>query len=1550
MLPLHFVNKSLGTLLLALASFTLGGFAQQPSSSVSKFPHLPSKIFYFEDTSDVLYHDPLLQNVYRSSNEGKDWSLIEGVPDGEAAHLIDHPTDNQVAFIITRQTTHYATYNRGATWQKFELPAAASRTGSPLSFHSTEKGWIIYQGTVCETTGTGHWGSGKTCWDDAYYTLDAFRSSSKLLLSQVNQCLFAHQSEYFKTPNPTESNSLVYCIAFDSSSLPGESKGLSESRLFSSRSWFASEGSQGEVVDFGIGKRARGIVGLGVAGGFVVAALRKDLVAGGTGGSEDPMSLYGECYPCSCFFLSSRLSVNHLDQPNLLRAAPSVTPNGVDWSVAKFPHGSIANLKENAYTIVESTSHSISIDVLAYPTASIGDLFVSNSNGTEFQVSLQDSNRNARGIVDYENLVGVEGVAVANMVRNREEVVGWGKNKEVVSRITWNDGLFFFLFSSIDRLVQDGVISRSILESSSSPKSLLFGPGATIGRTWKQLKPPAKKLNGDDWECQPGEDDDCSLHLWSVSTPHNFGKVFSSTAPGYVMGIGSVGSYLLPYEDCDTFISTDAGVTWNMALNDASKYEFGDQGSVLVSVWDEGTSSEIKYSFDAGATWNTYDFGVTIKPILLTTVPDSTSQKFLLLGTLSRADAGNNARHALVFLDFADMRKRKCTDKDFEKWYARPEDQECLMGHKQWYRRRKVDADCYVGDKFEDPKVQMDNCPCTDKDFECDFNFVLQAGECVLAGPEPVPAGTCTKADIRTYEGSSGYRLIPGNTCDRSKGIAKDKKVIKDCSQSRPADGQVSHQIHDFGSKVIKSQYLGDSQTVLVQLQDDSIWQSSNEGFTWKQLYPDESFLALTVHTYSKDRAYLVTDDRKVYFTTDTGRNWYTFSPPSDPNGLGVPIFDFHPTKSDWVIWTGQVDCSSVTSNTCRTVSHYSTDNGRKWRQIETYVKSCVWARGSRLKIDEKMIMCESYQKKEGSQRSPAYNPLKLVAGQGYYYNQEDLFSSIVGFTTFSEYLIVAELNEQEGTLKLQVSLDGTHFAEGQFPPGMGVENKAVSRRSKSGDEYGNVFKSNSNGTYFGLSIENANRNNRGYVDFEKMIGLDGVAVLNIVSNPDQAAVSGTKKLKTMITHNDGGSWNPMTPPSKDSLGQPYPCSSTSCALHIHGYTERRDPKATYSSPSAKGLMMAVGNVGENLIGYTDSDTFLTRDAGFTWEEVHKDAHLWEFGDYGSILIIANDEEATDHVLYTTDEGLNWKEYSFGERLRISQIQTVPSDTSRKFLLYGTRGAKPDETVAVHIDFSALTARKCEQKISDPNHDDFELWSPSESRAETCLFGRQTLYHRRIRDRNCFIGERIIQQEEFVRNCTCSASDFECEFNHHRDASGKCVLFPSATALSPLTTEEEQCKTTTDGYWYERTAYRKIPYSSCEGGDRPDRGKRHRCPEVFVPTSHGALFWLSIVIAPFLFAGLGGMWWVKKSGGSSGSIRLGDSRAFGGGGSSNQVIEYLAAIPYVLIGATGAAWAWVESKVRTIPFFNKMQSRRGYRNVPVDDDAEILRGTYDDEE
>ena len=347
---------------------------------------------------------------------------------------------------------------------------------------------------------------------------------------------------------------------------------------------------------------------------------------------------------------------------------------------------------------------------------------------------------------------------------------------------------------------------------------------------------------------------------------------------------------------------------------------------------------------------------------------------------------------------------------------------------------------------------------------------------------------------------------------------------------------------------------------------------------------------------------------------------------------------------------------------------------------------------------------------------------------------------------------------------------------------------------------------------------------------------------------------------------------------------------------------------------------MAVGNVGEKLAPYQDSDTFLTRDGGFTWEEIHKDAHMYEFGDSGSVLVLANDEGPTDHVLYSIDEGLSWREYVFGSKVRVRSIVTVTAETSRKFILFGVTG--DNKSIAIHLDFSALTSQKCILQfilahsnissywfsfpgvlsMSDPQHDDFELWSPSEEREERCLFGRQVrtmypkyttipdliyrqvLYHRRIRDRNCFVGDQTKDTELTVKNCACIASDFEwwdilcwlcplvtgiadlnrtlSDFNYIRDSNRNCVLAEGAEPL-PLNNEEYCILNPSAEYWYERTPYREIPHSSCVGGTRLDRGAQHSCGGL---RGHSWVFWLSIVFLPFGITGLVGYWYYQKGG------------------------------------------------------------------------------------
>lgn len=75
---------------------------------------------------------------------------------------------------------------------------------------------------------------------------------------------------------------------------------------------------------------------------------------------------------------------------------------------------------------------------------------------------------------------------------------------------------------------------------------------------------------------------------------------------------------------------------------------------------------------------------------------------------------------------------------------------------------------------------------------------------------------------------------------------------------------------------------------------------------------------------------------------------------------------------------------------------------------------------------------------------------------------------------------------------------------------------------------------------------------------------------------------------------------------------------------------------------------------------------------------------------------MANDEVPTDHVVFSINEGINWREYKFtDEKIRVRSIVTVPSDTSRKFILIGQYLSKQLQSVAVHIDFTALTSKKC---------------------------------------------------------------------------------------------------------------------------------------------------------------------------------------------------------------------------------------------------------------
>ncbi|KAF1911591.1 vacuolar protein sorting/targeting protein 10 [Ampelomyces quisqualis] len=1138
-----------------------------------------------------------------------------------------------------------------------------------------------------------------------------------------------------------------------------------------------------------------------------------------------------------------------------------VTQDTETWHHAQFGAGKI---EEDGYTILESTNYSIQVDVMTSKYTTMGSLYTSNSNGTYFTKNVEHTNRNADGFVDFEKIANIQGVVLVNIVDNVKEVEKTGQHKKLKSRISFDDG-----------------------------------------RTFEELK-----VKGSGKE----------LHLHSVSNLHNSGRVFSSPAPGIVMGVGNTGNELGKYTDGDLYVSDNAGLDWELALDEAHKYEFGDSGSVLVAVFDEGDTDKIMYSLKHGRkdTWKSIDLDYKIRARELTTLSDSTSLRFLLYA--SKKKDGGGREHVLLHLDFSDLDLRKCEDKDFDnKWSVRVDSDDnpsCVMGHKQLFRRRKWDAECFIGEAFKDPVPTFEPCECDEiLDFECDYDFKPEGEgkgkECVPAEALTLPEKACQNGE-KTYMGSSGWRKIPGDQC--KGGSKRDEKIERKCDDADlppPKSDKITSELTKFkGSNFLEQYYLerptqghdddkdkknkrDQDETVVMLTDERTAWITHDHGKIWKKAVDDE-VVRIYPHQYENNYVYFLTASRKVFYSEDRGRHdsIHSFEAPVMPNQEMLQILQFHPNQKGWLIWLGGEDCERVNSKECHTAAYVTQKNGKSWEPLVSYVKKCsfVWRETGR-DVKEEQVFCEQHTNEEVGA------PLQLISSDDWFKKEDVKFKSVVEFALMSEFIIVAT-KEDDGTLKLDASLDAKTFAEAKFPPKFfDVHQTAytvldssthavflhVTVNARQDQEFGSIIKSNSNGTSYVLSLEGVNRNTEGYVDFEKMQGLEGVAVANVVVNSNDVNNGAKKTKQTRITHNDGAEWELMQPPSKDADGKKYDCASEGiekCALHIHGYTERADPREMYSSPTAVGLMLGVGNVGSELGTFGEANTYMTVDAGITWKEIKKGSYAWEFGDQGSVIVIVRRGEDTDHVFYSLDSGEKWDMYKFSDkRIRVDAITTVPSDTSLNFLLWGKDGK---ELVAVNLDFSGLPQfeRPCDLDEHDPEKGDFDLWVPQhplQPDDKQCLFGHVAEYHRKKRDAQCRTGARIDHMHNIRSNCSCTRRDYECAYNYERQPGGECKLIGGLDLGDPKAVCSQGARE-----WWDPSPYRKIPLSTCEGGQEFDHvGDVHACPgfEEEFQKKHGiggfGLF--MAIVLPFAAAGGIGYYIWRNWDGKFGRIRLGET-------------------------------------------------------------------------
>lgn len=1270
--------------------------ADKPDITVTSLDHPPYNLAYFEDSDVVMFRDDSEKALYRSDDAGKSWNKLSDVPD--IAYFVSHPYEHSTAFALSEGTTHYKTDDRGKSWTKFDSGSRPSKFQREiLAFHASDPKRIIFNGMDCEIF----------CDEESVYTLDGFKSV-KMLRAFTAGCHWAKSTPEFSTGDDDLDASRTLCMVTDPFSFFKEDQTLHISDAFFA---IVDKSIQEFVPNMDMDKGVSGVVNL--------AMIKSYLVVATSAFNSDEMALF-------------------------------VTDDTKKWHRAIFPsddsHDHSHRITQEAYTVLESTNYSIQIDVMtSHPSRPMGVMFTSNSNGTYFTENIPYTNRNPNGMVDFEKISGIQGVFLINIVENGAEVDKNGDNKNVVSRITFDDG-----------------------------------------RTFDPIKA------GDD-----------NIHLHSFTELDNIGRVFSSYAPGLVLGNGNTGKSLGPFADANLYVSDNAGVNWKKALDGPHKYEFGDSGSILVAVKDSKKEDvkEISYSLNHGDDWETVALpkDLEIQPIWLTTTQDSTSLKFLLLGK------GSNFN--MVSIDFSSLKQRTCEKKDMEDWHARVDDDgkpTCIMGHQQTYRRRKKDADCFINKEFEEPLPETEDCECTDADFECDYNFQRDPDDkavCKKMGPIAVPPGECT-GKSKTFMGSSGWRLIPGNTCKRTKGEQKDKEVERECEEGAaeptpPASGEISHKKVEFDAKLQDFQkvYLSrgkehssEGETIIVRPAsdagggmldiEDKLWRSTDHGKTFERILEDEHIKAIIKHRYYDNMIYFTTKTKKVIYSIDGGSSFHSFEAPSDQDD--VLALNFHPENKDWLIWVGK-QCDKVgKSENCFLEASISTDRGDNWKTMLRYVHKCEFTGSTAYKApdrDLRQVVCLVREE----ERNDA--PLTIMSSNDYFTEDKTKFKGEVQeFATMSEFIVVAGQDDENDGLHALASLDGKHFEPASFPLNFNKEhenvytlldssthavNLFVREQGKADREYGSIIKSNSNGTSYVLSAANVNCNHENYVDFEKVAGLEGVVLINVVSNLGKKEK--TKKLHTQISHNDGSEWGFLAPPAKDADGKSYKCSSakgdSSCALHVHHYTERDDKGNTFAASTAVGLMFGVGNVGSSLGDIEKADTFMSSDGGLTWKSIKKGHWTWQYGDQGSVIVLvqratSKNKVKTKTLSYSTDEGKTWSDYTFSDNeVSVLDITTVRSGTSRNFLLW----CRPDKgkIFSVNIDFSGLTDKACKLDEDDSNKSDYYLWSPSHPlQDDDCLFGHVARYLRKKSDRKCY-NDQDLQRLYDYEDCACSRRDYE---------------------------------------------------------------------------------------------------------------------------------------------------------------------------------------------
>ncbi|EFA78916.1 PDZ domain-containing protein [Heterostelium album PN500] len=608
-----------------------------------------------------------------------------------------------------------------------------------------------------------------------------------------------------------------------------------------------------------------------------------------------------------------------------------------------------------------------------------------------------------------------------------------------------------------------------------------------------------------------------------------------------------------------------------------------------------------------------------------------------------------------------------------------------------------------------------------------------------------------------------------------------------------PVPSQTSTNINwnpDFGVVYLTSEIA------LIVDQDKAAWRTTDSGKNWNKINVANDDIV------SHDEIIIDTDRKNILLQSNEGKDTTLYI--SKNYGETFTTKELSGKRFKYILPNKWKSGNLLALSTDKTV-WISTDFGYTWNQVykKDTVTDVMWDPIKNTDPKATSAIFAIVTQKDGT---------KLVYSNDNGDTETILVTGAQSMTSTDNFVYIGAYDKNQGGSNLfvrsntmPVNNDKMGFLMCDFPFGDDIqpnEYKIIDDSTgaiwlgiqmKDNYRYGTVYTSDSTGSKFTKSMDKVSF--KGQYDFTPISGLKGAYVANQI-------VSGNNFI-TKITYDNGGKWKQLNSPSGSQKGT---------FLNCYGITTFLDSLKEYgpfySTDSAIGLALSTGNVGKQLSFDTPASkigTYLTRDSGKSWKSVYGGPTIYEIGNHGTILLMANATGDTDNLLYSTDQGVSFKSFQMTlGKIDIKNIITDPEGDSTKFIILGMNNNNvPSEGIVFGLDFAPLGLPEC----TDNDHEQY---------VTPAILGHTITYTRVRQDANCFQKDALPVQDPHILNCT--VDDYECDIGYKEvspDDAEKlvCALEKDYT---PPTYPPSFCPSGTK--YFVTKGFRKVAGDLCRDG------------------------------------------------------------------------------------------------------------------------------------